>query len=63
MKKVNNYPGFKEKRSYSLWKLTPVALTSIVCKLMGSILRNDKMSFLLAHGLLTKNQHGFLAKH
>ena len=37
----------------------PVSLTSVVCKVLESIIRNQLMSHLQAEGLLTDAQHGF----
>ena len=38
---------------------SPLSLTSIVCKVMESIVRDNLMSHLTATALLSDNQHGF----
>ena len=38
----------------------PVSLTSFVCKLMESIIKNHMMSFLNKEKLLSSKQHGFM---
>ncbi len=40
-------------------KLPAVSLTSVCCKLLESILRDEMMDHLLANNLLNKSQHGF----
>ena len=57
MKKVNNYPCFQKCDPTVYGNYHLIALTSIACKIMESILLDEIMSFLLAHGLLNKNQH------
>ena len=38
----------------------PVSLTSVVCKLLESLLRDHMVDFLEKHNLLKDTQHGFL---
>lgn len=38
----------------------PVSLTSIVCKIMEGIVKDNIMSHLMTHKLITTNQHGFV---
>ena len=40
----------------------PVSLTSIVCKVLEHIVSSSIMNFFDQHSLLTRCQHGFLAK-
>jgi hypothetical protein len=40
-----------------------VALTSIACKVMESLLRDPIMDYLLRNDLISPHQHGFLSKH
>ena len=40
----------------------PISLTSICCKIMESIIKDHLMSYLLFNNLISKAQHGFLAK-
>ena len=41
----------------------PVALTSVVCKVMVSIIKDSILLHLSADSLLSPHQHGFLLKH
>ena len=38
----------------------PVSLTSVVCKVLETIIREHMMDFLIKHKLLNPSQHGFL---
>ena len=38
----------------------PISLTSVVCKLLESLLRDHMIDFLEKHNLLKDTQHGFL---
>ena len=38
----------------------PVSLTSVVCKLMETIIKNRIMDYLLENSLIRASQHGFL---
>ena len=38
----------------------PVSLTSVICKLLQSIIRDHMMDFLIKHKLINPSQHGFL---
>ena len=38
----------------------PVSLTSVICKLLESIIRDHMMDFLIKHKLINPSQHGFL---
>ncbi len=40
----------------------PVSLTCITCKVMERVVKNELLTFLLHHGLITSEQHGFLSK-
>ena len=39
---------------------TPVSLTSVVCKLIETLIRDNKVEFLVKHKLINTSQHGFL---
>ena len=38
----------------------PVSITSVICKLLEAIIRDDMMDFLIKNKLLNPSQHGFL---
>ena len=38
----------------------PVSLTSVVCKLLEILIRDDMVEFLVKHKLINTSQHGFL---
>jgi hypothetical protein len=39
----------------------PISLTSVANKIMERILSNDVLSYLRVHGLINRQQHGFLS--
>ena len=39
---------------------TPVSLTSVICKLLETIIRDHVMDFLIKHKLINSSQHRFL---
>jgi len=41
----------------------PIALTSTMCKLMESVIKEQLMDYLLSNNLLSTHQHAFIAKH
>ena len=38
----------------------PMSLTSVICKLLETIIRDHMMEFLIKHKLINPSQHGFL---
>ena len=38
----------------------PVSLTSVVCKLLETLIRDNMVEFLVKHNLINTSQHGFL---
>jgi len=40
----------------------PISLTSICCKIMETLVKNQVVDYLHAHKLISKEQHGFLSK-
>ena len=38
----------------------PISLTSIICKIMESIIKDDLMSYVCNNNIITSLQHGFL---
>jgi len=56
-------PVFKKGSSSEVSNYRPISLTCIICKLMESIIKDSLIAYLLENKLITKQQHGFLAKH
>jgi len=56
-------PVFKKGSPSSVSNYRPISLTCIICKIMESIIKDSLISYLLENRLITKQQHGFLAKH
>ena len=56
-------PIFKKGSSTDPNNYRPIALTSTICKLMESIIKNQILSYLLTKGLISKKQHAFIANH
>jgi len=56
-------PVFKKGSPTAASNYRPISLTCIVCKIMESIIKNQLIAYLLEKKLITKQQHGFLAKH
>jgi len=40
----------------------PLALTSVLSKIMEHVIANDVSGYFLQHGLISKQQHGFLTR-
>ena len=57
---TNVTPIFKKGAKNSPGNYRPVSLTSIPCKLMESVMKDEILDFLLRHNLLNNTQHGFL---
>jgi len=56
-------PVFKKGSSSSVANYRPISLTCIACKVMESVIKDRLITYLLENELITKQQHGFLAKH
>jgi Reverse transcriptase (RNA-dependent DNA polymerase) len=41
----------------------PIALTCVMCKLMEAVIKEQLLSYLLQHSLISKHQHAFIRKH
>ena len=54
-------PIFKKGARNRAANYRPISLTSIVCKLMESIVKESVMNHLLQHGLLSPKQYGFIS--
>ena len=59
-KKANITPLHKSGSKNIMSNYRPVSLTSIVCKIMEGLVKDNIMAHLTKHKLITKNQHGFV---
>ena len=59
-KEANIIPLFKKGSRNKSVNDRPVSLTSVICKLLETIIRDHMMDFLLKHRLINHSQHGFL---
>jgi hypothetical protein len=59
-KDANVTPIFKKGTKWDPGNYRPVSLTSICCKVMESIIRDDLVAHLDANGLINPSQHGFM---
>ena len=59
-KEANIIPLFKKGSRNKSVNYRPVNVTSVICKLLESIIRDHIMDFLIKHKLINSSQHGFL---
>ena len=59
-KEANIIPLFKKGSRNKSVNYRPVSLTSVICKLLESIIMDHIMDFLIKHKLINSSQHGFL---
>ena len=59
-KEANIIPLFKKGSRNKSVNYRPVSLTSVICKLLETIMRDHMMDFLVKHKLINPSQHGFL---
>ena len=57
---ANITPLFKKGNKLEPTNYRPVSLTSIVCKIMEKIIKNEMMEHLIVNKLLANEQHGFV---
>jgi hypothetical protein len=55
-------PIFKKGHASDARNYRPIALTCYICKLMESVVKDQLLTFLLAHGLINKHQHAFMSR-
>ena len=55
-------PLFKKGHSTDVSNYRPISLTSMCCKIMESVIKDDILDHLLSNGLISRHQHGFLAR-
>ena len=61
-KQANVTPIYKKGPKTSPGNYRPVSLTSIICKVMESLLRDEIVRHLAVNNLIYPSQHGFMAK-
>ena len=59
-KEANLTPLFKKGSKKKPENYRPVSLTSVVCKLLETLIRDHMVEFLVKHKLINSFQHGFL---
>ena len=59
-KEANIIPLFKKCSRNKYVNYRPASLTSVICKLLETIIRDHMMDFLIKHKLINPSQHGFL---
>ena len=59
-KEANIISLFKKGSRNKSVNYRPVSLTSVICKLLETIIRDHMMDFLIKHILINPSQHGFL---
>ena len=59
-KEANIIHLFKKRFKKQVCIYRPVSLTSVICKLLETIITDHMMDFLIKHKLINTSQHGFL---
>jgi hypothetical protein len=59
-KTANVTPIFKKGSKSDPGNYRPVSLTSVCCRIMESVIRDELMHHLLSNNLLNQSQHGFM---
>ena len=59
-KEANTIPLLKKGSRNKSVNYRPVSLTSVICKLLETIIRDHMIDFLVKHKLINSSQHGFL---
>ncbi len=59
-KEPNIIPLFQKGSRNKSVNYRPVSLTSVIFKLLETIIRDHMMDFLIKHKLINTSQHGFL---
>ena len=61
-KAANVVPIFKKGKKTQISNYRPISLTSLVCKILERIIKNEIMTHLELNDLLDGSQHGFRSK-
>ena len=56
-------PVFKKGKKHIPGNYRPVSLTSVTCKMMERLVRNEVMEHMMTNNLLSSFQHGFVYGH
>ena len=59
-KEANSIPLFKKGSRNKSVNYRPVSLTSVICKVLETIIKDHMMDFLIKYKLINPSQHGFL---
>ena len=59
-KEANSIPLFKKCSRNKSVNYRPVSLTSVICKVLETIIRDHMMDFLIKHKLINPSQHVFI---
>ena len=59
-KEATIIPLFKKGSRNKSVNYRPASLTSVICKLLETMIRDHMMDFLIKHKLINLSQHGFL---
>ena len=59
-KEANIMPLFKKGLRSKSENYRPVSLTSVICKLLGRLIKYHMVDFLVRHKLINPSKHGFL---
>ena len=59
-KEANIIPLFKKGSRNKSVNDSPVSLTSVICKVLETIIKDHMMDFLIKHKLINPSQHGYL---
>ena len=62
-KEGNITPVFKKGKKYITGNYRPVSLTSVACKMMEQLVRNEVMEHMLTNNLLSNFQHLSMVAH
>ena len=60
---ANTTPFFKKGLASEVANYRPISLTSVFCKLFERVTHEQMLAYLLKNNLISRHQHGFLAKH
>ena len=61
LERSKHYSFIQKKCSINKYvNYRPVSLTSVICKLLETIIRDHMMDFIVKHKLINSSQHGFL---